>query len=382
MSGKESFPPAPKQDKAGSIAAFPRCPMPVDNKIYDSLPDPVILLDEKRHVVYANRAARDLLDCGAHGGDLAISVRHPAVLDAIDRLREGAGEFITEISFPVPVERTFELNAMRLTDEGLVALSDKPELQTVRDVLFFRDVTQAVRADQMRVDFVANASHELRSPLAALLGFIETLKGPAIDDLDARERFLNIMEREAHRMRRLIDDLLSLLRVEANEHVRPRGNIQIASCVRGALDVLKPRAVSEGMNVVTDIPAALPPVIGDSDQLTQVLHNLVENAIIHGRAGTDITVRAEPIERIPESGRPGVAVHITDQGQGIAKEMIPRLTERFFRVDPARSRSVPTSSTGLGLAIVKHIIARHRGRLTIDSKLGEGSTFSIYIPSE
>jgi two-component system phosphate regulon sensor histidine kinase PhoR len=234
----------------------------------------------------------------------------------------------------------------------------------------------------MRVDFVANASHELRSPLAALLGFIETLKGPAIDDQDARERFLDIMEREAHRMRRLIDDLLSLSRVEANEHVRPRGQIQIASCVRAALDVLKPRAAHEGMNVVTDVPATLPTVIGDNDQLTQVLHNLVENAIIHGRAGTDITVTAEAIERIPESGRAGVAVHIRDRGLGIAKDMIPRLTERFFRVDPARSRSVPTSSTGLGLAIVKHIIARHRGRLTIDSNLGEGSTFSIYIPSE
>ncbi len=351
--------------------------MPVDKIIYDSLPDPVILLDGDRHVVYANRAARDLLDCRAEGGDLALSVRHPAVLDAMDRLRDGASEHVTEISFPVPVERTFELNAIHIDPDAVPDLD-----QDVFDVLFFRDVTQTVRADQMRVDFVANASHELRSPLAALLGFVETLKGAANDDTAARARFLDIMEREAHRMRRLIDDLLSLSRVEANEHVRPRSDVQLGGCIRAALDLLHPRATSEDVTIVANVPDDLPEVIGDADQLTQVLNNLVENAIIHGRAGTEVTITADVVQRIPESGRPGVVVHVNDRGEGIAKDMIPRLTERFFRVDPARSRSMPTSSTGLGLAIVKHIVARHRGRLAIDSEVGKGSTFSVYIPSE
>jgi len=353
--------------------------VPVDRPIYDTFPDPVLLLSEDRYVIYANRAARELLECRPEGGDLAMSIRHPAVLDAIDRLREGAGEYSTEVTFPVPVERTFELNAMRIDPDtpGAAEMA-----APVRDVLFFRDVTQAVRAEKMRVDFVANASHELRSPLAAVIGFIETLKGPASDDRDARGRFLDIMEREAHRMQRLIDDLLSLSRVEANEHVRPRSNADIRGAVRSALEILQPRARDVGIDIQTDLPDGLPTVIGEPDQLTQVFRNLIENAIIHGPRDSEVRVWAEAVERIPESGRRGVAVHVRDQGAGIPKEIIPRLTERFFRADAARSRTGPTSSTGLGLAIVKHIVARHRGRLAVDSELGKGSTFSVFIPYE
>ncbi len=353
--------------------------MPVDRPIYDTFPDPVVLLDANRHVIYANRAARELLECRAEGGDLAMSIRHPAVLDAIDRLRAGATEHIAEVSFPVPVERTFELNALRIDPDQPGAAE---MLAPVCDVLFFRDVTQAVRAEKMRVDFVANASHELRSPLAAVLGFIETLKGAASDDREARGRFLDIMEREAHRMRRLIDDLLSLSRVEANEHVRPRGTVDIKATLRSALDILQPRAKENGIDIRADWPDGLPIVIGDADQLTQVFRNLIENAIIHGPRDAEIEVSAEAVARIPESGRPGVAVHVRDHGAGISKEIIPRLTERFFRVDSARSRSGAANSTGLGLAIVKHIVARHRGRLAVDSILGAGTTFSVYIPSE
>lgn len=353
--------------------------MPVNKPIYDTLPDPVVLLDANRHVVYANRAARELLECRAEGSDLAMSIRHPAVLDAIDRLREGATEHIAEISFPVPVERTFELNAIRVQRDPETA---EDLAEPVTNVLFFRDVTQAVRAEKMRVDFVANASHELRSPLAAVLGFVETLKGQAGEDKNARQRFLDIMEREAHRMRRLIDDLLSLSRVEANEHVRPRSTVDTNNAINAALDILRPRAAKRQIDIKTDLGHDLPAVIGDSDQLTQVFHNLIDNAIIHGRENTDIEISTQAVERIPESGRPGVVVHVRDNGMGINKEFIPRLTERFFRTDPARSRSGPASSTGLGLAIVKHIIARHRGRLAVQSEVGVGSTFSVYIPTE
>jgi two-component system, OmpR family, phosphate regulon sensor histidine kinase PhoR len=350
--------------------------MPIDKSVYDSFPDPVILLDTSRHVVYANRAARDLLGCRAEGGDLSLSVRHPAVLDAVDRLSDGVPEYIVEISFPVPVPRTFELNAIHVSPGG------EDDTSSITNLLLFRDVTHAVRADQMRVDFVANVSHELRSPLAALLGFVETLKGAASNDKQARDRFLDIMEREAHRMRRLIDDLLSLSRVEANEHVRPREQIDITDCLKAALDALRLRAAERDMTFKEILGDDLPDVIGDSDQLTQVFHNLLENAINHGHAKTHIEISVEAVARIPESGHAGVCVHVRDYGTGIDKEMIPRLTERFFRADPARSRTGPTSSTGLGLAIVKHIIARHRGRLAVESELGKGSTFSVYLPSE
>ncbi|MEK9754089.1 MAG: ATP-binding protein [Rhodospirillaceae bacterium] len=353
--------------------------MPVDRPIYDTFPDPVVLLDRNRHVIYANHAARELLECRAEGGDLAMSIRHPAVLDAIDRLRSGANEHITEVTFPVPVERTFELNALRIDPKAPGAADMQAP---VRDVLFFRDVTQAVRAEKMRVDFVANASHELRSPLAAVVGFIETLKGAASDDRKARGRFLDIMEREAQRMLRLIDDLLSLGRVEANEHVRPRGTVDVRSTVRAALDIVQARAQQRGVGFRLEWPDELPVVAGDADQLTQVFRNLIENAIIHGPRDSEIGIDIEAVSRIPESGRAGVVVRVHDDGGGIPKEVIPRLTERFYRVDMARSRSGPDSSTGLGLAIVKHIVARHRGRLAIESEPGDGTTFSIYIPSD
>ncbi len=353
--------------------------MPIDRPIYDTFPDPVVLLDQNRHVIYANRAARELLECRAEGGDLAMSIRHPAVLDAIDRLRSGASEHITEVTFPVPVERTFELNALHIDPNSPGASTMQAP---VSDVLFFRDVTQAVRAEKMRVDFVANASHELRSPLAAVLGFIETLKGAASDDRKARGRFLDIMERESQRMLRLIDDLLSLSRVEANEHVRPRGTVDVRTTVRAALDIAQSRAQQRAIEFRLDWPDKVPVVVGDADQLTQVFRNLIENAIIHGPRESQVTIQIQTVTRIPDSGRPGVVVHVHDDGGGIPKEVIPRLTERFFRVNQARSRGAPDSSTGLGLAIVKHIVARHRGRLTIESEAGKGTTFSIYIPSD
>ena len=229
---------------------------------------------------------------------------------------------------------------------------------------------------------MANASHELRSPLAALLGFVETLKGSASEDKVARERFLDIMERESHRMRRLLDDLLSLSRVEENEHIRPRDQVDVSMVLSSALDILQMRAAERDMEICINLPDDLPLIIGDVDQLIQVFRNLTENAINYGRESSKINVSAETIVRIPESGNRGVAIHVRDFGEGIDNELIPRLTERFYRVDRARSRSGTMSSTGLGLAIVKHIVARHRGNLAIQSTIGEGSIFSVYLPIE
>jgi two-component system phosphate regulon sensor histidine kinase PhoR len=249
----------------------------------------------------------------------------------------------------------------------------------------------------MRADFVANASHELRTPLATLLGFVETLRGPARDDAAARERFLAIMHEQTQRMARLVADLLSLSRIELNEHTPPIGRVLLGEVVRTIIDSLELKAADKRMAIVVDAPPPggeapirlddLPPVSGDDDELSQVFQNLIDNAIKYGR--TDSTIRiaswlvapratADAALPAPRLDQPAVAIAVMDEGEGIAREHVPRLTERFYRIDTARSRAL--GGTGLGLAIVKHILNRHRGALDIDSMVGQGSTFTVYLP--
>ena len=244
-----------------------------------------------------------------------------------------------------------------------------------RILVTFLDITQARLTERMRVDFVANASHELRTPLATLVGFIETLQGPAADDAAARQRFLDIMASEAGRMARLIDDLLSLSRIELDKYVRPQTATPLAPLVADVARTLAMRLESDERQLHIDLPADLPDVIADRDQILQVLHNLISNAQKYGRTGTPITVAVqhEPGET------PRVRISVTDQGEGIPPEFLPRLTERFYRVDTSRSRSL--GGTGLGLAIAKHIIERHRGVLEITSEVGQGTRVSFTLPA-
>jgi two-component system phosphate regulon sensor histidine kinase PhoR len=248
-----------------------------------------------------------------------------------------------------------------------------------RVVLVLRDETRAKRAEQSRADFVANATHELRSPLAALIGFIETLRGPASGDATARDRFLGIMQAEAQRMARLIEDLMSLSRVEINEHVAPRDRVDVREVLAAVAETLAVRAEQRRMKIALDVPNDLPAVMGDMDQLTQVFHNLVDNAVKYGRAGTHIRIVARVVDPMPGAHSTGVSVAVADEGDGIEPSHLPRLTERFYRADKGRSRQL--GGTGLGLAIVKHILNRHRGRLTIESTVGEGSTFTVLLPT-
>ena len=344
------------------------------NAILDCLPDAVLLIDDGRIVRFANRAARELLETDPRDRDLSLSMRHPDILRAVDTVIGGAPEHTGEATLSNPVSRTFRIHAV---DAG-----ERVTGMEIAVVLVLSDITAAKRAEQMRADFVANASHELRSPLAALLGFVETLKGPASEDTQARARFLDIMHRETRRMARLIDDLLSLSRVEINEHIRPTGAVNLANVAANVADLLNPQAAADGMAIRLDIPDDLPPAMGDADELSQVIRNLVENAIKYGRPGAPVVLRAESVERIPGSGARGIAFHVVDQGDGIPEGSIPRLTERFYRVDDSRAReeNAAVPSTGLGLAIVKHIIIRHRGRLDITSEIGAGSTFTIHLP--
>ncbi len=338
--------------------------------VLDRLPDPVILLNAERLVTFANKAALEILSAPYLGRDLAQSLRHPEVLALADAVLQGATEQSVEIDMFLPMQRVFRVRALALPGTS-------PALR--RALLTFEDMTEARHITEMREEFVANVSHELRSPIAALVGFIETLRGPARDDKQAHERFLGIMAEEANRMSRLIDDLLSLTRVEAGEHVRPREPVDIGQILAGVRELETRRAAEQQMEIRLQVEPGLPMVPGDRDELSEVFHNLIENAINYGRPGTPIMVEAAVTARIPYLGVPGVSIAVENQGNGIGEEHIPRLTERFYRVDKGRSRKL--GGTGLGLAIVKHIINHHRGRLAIESEVGKGAKFTVFLPS-
>jgi two-component system phosphate regulon sensor histidine kinase PhoR len=244
-------------------------------------------------------------------------------------------------------------------------------------MLFFRDLTSARRLEAMRVDFVANASHELRTPLASLLGFIETLQGPARNDPTARERFLEIMRGQAQRMTRLIDNLLSLSRIEMRAHVPPQGVVDLRSVVSHITDALSTMAAERGVRIELSLPNEPLQIQGDRDELLRVAENLIENAIKYGESGGRIEVS---LAREGEETAPVVRLTVQDFGPGIGAEHLPRLTERFYRVDVAQSRE--KGGTGLGLAIVKHIVNRHGGQLSIASEPGEGATFTVTFPGK
>ncbi len=339
--------------------------------ILDSLPDPVLLVDSGRKVIAANKASRDLLGESVLGRGLSLSLRNPEALKAVSDVLAGASVNGFAVSFPVPVFQTFDVHVTPFPpiSEG-----------GARAIVILHDVSSAAAAEKMRADFVANVSHELRSPLSSLVGFIETLKGAAKTDTQARDRFLDIMDGEAQRMARLIDDLLSLSKVESLEHVRPKGQVDLIHVLEEVRDTLLPRAGEKNCKVIFEYAKGLPNIPGDRDELAEVFHNLMENAVKYGRPGAPVTVTIERANRIPDVGGGGLKVSIRDQGDGIPEEHIPRLTERFYRVDKGRSRSL--GGTGLGLAIVKHIINHHRGKLVIESLPGKGSTFSVYLPLE
>jgi len=343
--------------------------------ILDSLPDPFFLLDRRRRVVSANAAARALfeLERGLTGRDLAGVIRDPKVLEAADVALAQNRKTEAQFTLPAPVEHTF--GAL------IVPLSATAQDGTAL-IVALHDQTERLKMDRMRADFVANASHELRTPLASVLGFIETLQGPAKDDPAAREKFLEIMLKQANRMTRLIDDLLSLSRIELREHTRPTEAVDIGGLLHNTVELLDRQIKERRVALTYNVKAGLPAVLGDANELSQVFHNLIINAVKYGGEQGRVDLTAEMSDTRPPSmpGRgPCLKISVRDYGEGIAREHIPRLTERFYRVDNARSREL--GGTGLGLAIVKHITNRHRGALVVDSDVGRGATFTVYLPA-
>lgn len=329
-----------------------------------ALPEPALLLSAAGNIITANQRVALALGPTRVGDPLSFVVRVPEVLDAVRAAAADGVPRRVEFAERIPLDRWLEAHVVPLR------LHVSPERAPDAVLLTFRDLTQQRRVEQMRADFVANASHELRTPLASLSGFIETLQGPARNDTPARERFLAIMSAQARRMSRLIDDLLSLSRIELNAHVQPQTKVDLGAIIAHVCDTLSPLARDRGVELEQVRESGDLEILGDRDELIRLFENLVENALKYGAAGKTVEVRLAR-----ENGT--AVVSVQDFGPGIAPEHLPRLTERFYRVDVAASRD--QGGTGLGLAIVKHIVARHRGRLTVESELGRGAIFSVRL---
>ena len=385
-----------------------------DEAIVERLPDPLIVLAADRSVRRANSAAQV-----AFGADMAAVLRHPGLRSAIDRAftqpqvapAEGPSTTATSSHAPSPpapsplAAATLAAATLGPTQGGTQATTsrmvhtaeitlpapvarellasvvpmDPPLADGGRAVVVLSDRTRERAVERMRADFIANASHELRTPLASLMGFIDTLRGPAADDPPAQQRFLAIMAEQAARMNRLIDDLLSLSRIELTEHQAPAGRVDLVALLHDVIAGFEPRLTERGVTLDLVLADALPAALGDADQVLQVAQNLLDNAVKYGREGGVVRLAAEPASGHRWPARPGVVVTVIDQGPGIPREHLPRLTERFYRVDAGRSRAV--GGTGLGLAIVKHIVNRHRGQLVIESEPGVGTTVTVWLPS-
>jgi len=369
-------------------------------RLFEALADPVLVVAgteaddiSDRRILLANGAARERLRITREGALLVSALRDPGVLEAIDESLFGRVERVTDYAGVGAQTRHWRAFTRPLDSDGSPSLA----------LVVLRDETDVRRMELMRVDFLANASHELRTPLASLSGFIETLKGHARDDPKARDKFLDIMAAQADRMGRLVADLLSLSRIELNEHIPPSGRVDLARAASDVIDAVSVLSADRKVHVALQAPASGAPVHGDRDEIVQVIQNLVDNAIKYSAAGDTVEVvirpnltleqvaapwsggsRGEGATRLPlvtpdrEPGLRYAAVAVRDQGPGMAREHLPRLTERFYRVEGQKSGE--RLGTGLGLAIVKHIATRHRGGLTVESAPGQGAEFTAYFP--
>ena len=381
----------------GSEAADAELERPAFSVLVESLPDPVLVIAARdaenladRRIIYANAIARELLRIQGGGAPLVSAIRHPRVLEAVDESL--FGDILGEAAYETGGAQD---RFWRVRTQPLEPAKDGAKLA----LMVIRDETDSRRNERMRADFLANASHELRTPLASLTGFIETLRGHARDDAAARERFLGVMAAQAGRMARLIDDLLSLSRIELNEHIAPDGRVDVVMAVLDVIDALTPLAAERNVRLQANLaPRGAAMIVGDRDQILQVAQNLIDNAVKYSPSGGVVEIEVaenQSADAAITPIRPGAArlsllspdlvggerfvvLRCTDSGPGIAREYLPRLSERFYRVEGQKSGE--RLGTGLGLAIVKHIINRHRGGLAIESGAGQGATFTAYLP--
>jgi len=356
-----------EQSAAASAAARSSDPAFADavRLFADALPEPCIVLDRRSIVVHLNAAARQQFNAVVLGSPLAFTLRFPSLLTAIEAVRGSNAPESIELHQTVPTDTWYKVTVAPLApgdaeNDGVL-------------VITMQNLTEGKRLESLRSDFIANASHELRTPLTSLVGFIDTLLGPAANDKEARERFLGLMRGQAARMAKLIEDLLSLSRIEMRQHVRPTAPVELNTLVREVAEGLQKLAADSGSKLALTVPAEPVIISGDRDELYEVFENLMDNAIKYGAEGGDIEVVLAP------ATRQGFAylLTVTDHGPGVAPEHVPRLTERFYRVDAESSRK--KKGTGLGLAIVKHILTRHHGLMSIKSQPGQGTRVEVLL---
>lgn len=339
--------------------------------VIENMTDPFLLLDADKHVIMANKSATKLFGNDLNSRKVSDFFYNSDALNAINKALESGNSDTIEYSTAAPRKQNFLLRIHVLDEKG----GNEEVERTV--FLGIYDITSIREAERMRVDFVANVSHELRTPLASILGFIETLQGPAKDDVEATSRFLKIMNDEASRMTRLIEDLLSLSKIEREAHIPPSDKVSLQQIINNVSETLNLRLRKRNMSITYSNDTQIDIISGDPDQLTQVFQNLIDNAIKYGEENTSIDISLER-GLTSEGDRIYAKIDIRNIGTGIAPEHLERLTERFYRVDTARSRSL--GGTGLGLAIVKHIIQRHEGHLYFQSEFGESTTVTVLLP--
>ena len=334
------------------------------NAFLEAIPLPAVLIGADQRIIHANKAFSEIFAADYAGRHFVSAIRQPAVIEAVEQVLTGAATATaTYAGREGSRDTVYDVFVRPIETDVLVTLIDRSEAEAV---------------GRMRSDFIANVSHELRTPLTALMGFIETLGGAARNDAKARDRFLGIMAQEAGRMTRLVDELLTLSRLEGVARRRPTEKISLTSVLRSATDALTPIAQKAQVSLHLFCPTEPVMVVGDAAQLQQVFTNLIENALKYGDKGGRVDISLSDGLAHDQTPADAVVVQVRDYGDGIAAHHIPRLTERFYRVDSHRSRAL--GGTGLGLAIVKHIINRHRGRLKIESTLGQGTTISVLLP--
>jgi two-component system phosphate regulon sensor histidine kinase PhoR len=330
-----------------------------DHALLERLPDPLLRLDKAGTVTWRNASA-----VSAFGGETAALLRHPQLRAALTDATKSGEPVRGTLALAVPVPRDLDATIIPAGGSIYILVTDRTRERSI---------------EKMRTDFIANSSHELRTPLASLIGFIETLRGPAADDPEAQQRFLGIMAEQAMRMQRVIADLLSLSRIEITEHQPPETILLVPPLLERIAAGMEPMLASNQTHLDVYITPNLARIPADPDQLAQVFTNLLDNAIKYGKRGGVIKLTATPAGADPRFEPHGIIISVADDGAGIPRQHIPRLTERFYRVDKGRSRAV--GGTGLGLAIVKHVVNRHRGRLIIDSTEGQGTTVTVWLPT-
>lgn len=338
--------------------------------IVDAIADPAVVIDSTATILHFNPLLIDVFPRARAGTSITALSRDPGFLRTVQNATESNGRAVVSLHDRVPVERRISAIITLLATEDR-----RPGAPA--QLIVFRDLTDQEKHAELRADFVANASHELRTPLSSMKVMVETLQGAARDDEGARERFLAMLATQADRMTRLVDDLMSLNRVEMRAHISPRGTVDVTELLAFVVQTLEPLAEGSGITLEIKRPPRRLRVRGERDELAQVFLNLVQNGIRYGCNGGRVTITFEERNRNPT--KPMVSISVIDTGIGIAAEHIPRLTERFYRVSAVASRE--KGGTGLGLAIVKHIVSRHRGELAIESEVGKGSVFTVSLPA-